>query len=219
MSSLALMRFLESAPARYDAGMRAITFGAVTRLHDALAEAAAPAPGRRVLEIGCGTGAVTGRLVARGAVVTALDQNPAMLERAVTRLAAAPSGAVTWMERTASEIDGLAPEAFDAVAASLVLSEMSATERRFVLREAVRRLRPGGRLVVGDEVVPRSPWKRMVFSVLRAPQALLAWLLADSVSHPLRDLPGEIRAAGVGIVSERRWLLDSLGVVVAERPG
>ena len=77
MSSLALMRWLESAPQRYDAGMRWLTLGRVSKLHDALAAAAAPAPGAAVLEIGCGTGAVTARLVARGAIVTALDQSTA----------------------------------------------------------------------------------------------------------------------------------------------
>ncbi len=82
MSSLALMRWLGSAPVRYDAGMRWLTLGRVARLHEALAEAAAPKPGARVLEIGCGTGAVTQRLVARGAEVTVLDQNPEMLELA-----------------------------------------------------------------------------------------------------------------------------------------
>jgi AcrR family transcriptional regulator len=42
MSSLALMRLLESAPARYDAGMRMLTLGRVEQIRDALAEAAAP---------------------------------------------------------------------------------------------------------------------------------------------------------------------------------
>jgi demethylmenaquinone methyltransferase/2-methoxy-6-polyprenyl-1,4-benzoquinol methylase len=55
MSSLALMRLLESAPARYDAGMRVLTLHRVEQIRDALA-AAAPSPGTRVLEIGCGTG-------------------------------------------------------------------------------------------------------------------------------------------------------------------
>ena len=113
MSSLALMRWLESAPARYDAGMRWLTLGRVALLHEALAEAAVPKPGARVLEIGCGTGAVTERLVARGAEVTALDQNPEMLERAQARLGDAP---VAWLERTASEIDALPEQGFDAVA-------------------------------------------------------------------------------------------------------
>ena len=87
MSSLALMRWLESAPGRYDAGMRVVTLGCVGSVHEAVAALAAPAPGARVLEIGCGTGAVTERLVARGARVTALDQNPEMMEGARARLA------------------------------------------------------------------------------------------------------------------------------------
>lgn len=76
MRSLALMRWLESAPERYDAGMRVITLGRVTAVHAAPAEAPTPSPDARILEIGCGTGAVTERLVVRGAQVTALDQAP-----------------------------------------------------------------------------------------------------------------------------------------------
>ena len=76
MSSLALMRWLEGSPERYDAGMRVITFGSVSALHAAVAEAAVGQPDARVLEIGCGTGSVTARLRARGAIVTALDQSP-----------------------------------------------------------------------------------------------------------------------------------------------
>jgi demethylmenaquinone methyltransferase/2-methoxy-6-polyprenyl-1,4-benzoquinol methylase len=90
MSSLALMRWLEGSPERYDAGMRTLTFGRVERLHAAVAMAAVPddEAGVRVLEIGCGTGAVTALLVSRGAAVTALDQAPEMLEQAKARLGA-----------------------------------------------------------------------------------------------------------------------------------
>jgi demethylmenaquinone methyltransferase/2-methoxy-6-polyprenyl-1,4-benzoquinol methylase len=76
------MRWLESAPERYDAGMRLLTLGRVGRIHALVAGAVSR--GDSVLEIGCGTGAVTERLVARGARVTALDQSPEMLERART---------------------------------------------------------------------------------------------------------------------------------------
>jgi demethylmenaquinone methyltransferase/2-methoxy-6-polyprenyl-1,4-benzoquinol methylase len=218
MSSLALMRWLESAPERYDAGMRLITLGRVLALHQAVAEAAAAEPRARVLEIGCGTGAVTARLVERGAEVTALDQNPEMMDRArerLERLEAAP-GSVTWLERTASEIDALAPGAFDAVVISLALSEMSAAERRYVLREAARRLVRGGVLAVADEVRPARGWQRVLFALLRGPQALLGWLLAGSVSRPVPDLASEVRGAGFGVRAERRWLLGSLALVAAE---
>jgi ubiquinone/menaquinone biosynthesis C-methylase UbiE len=217
MSSLALMRFLESAPERYDAGMRVLTLGRVGRLHDAIARAATPIPGACVLEIGCGTGAVTERLVAGGATVTALDQSPEMLEQARRRLAGAPAGAVTWIERTASEIDTLPEGAFDAVVVSLALSEMSSAERRFVLRQAARRLRPGGTLAAADEVLPRSPWRRALYTLLRGPQALVGWLLTGSVSRPIPDLAEEIRDAGLTVRDERRWLLGSLAAVTAER--
>ena len=215
MSSLALMRWLESAPGRYDVGMRWLTCGRVTRLHEAVAEAAAPQPGLRVLEIGCGTGAVSARLLERGARLTALDQNPEMLERARGR-PAVRGGEVAWLERSAAEIDALPEAAFDAVVASLCLSEMSAGERRFVLAEAARRLVPGGRLVLADEVRPRG-WRRLPFALLRAPQAALAWLLAGSLSRPLRDLAGEAGAAGLAVREERRWLAGTLALVVAER--
>jgi demethylmenaquinone methyltransferase/2-methoxy-6-polyprenyl-1,4-benzoquinol methylase len=183
-----------------------------------VAEAAIAEPGARVLEIGCGTGAVTARLVARGAEVTALDQNPEMLEQARARLRAAPAGAVTWLERTAAEVDALAEEAFDGAVASLCLSEMSAGERAFVLRAAARRLRPGGVLAVADEVRPSGIVKGLVYTLLRLPQVVLAWLLVGSTSRPLRDLADEVRAAGFSVQREERWLLGSLSIVVAERP-
>ncbi len=212
MSSLALMRWLESAPARYDAGMRLLTLGRVGRIHALVAGAVDN--GDSVLEIGCGTGAVTARLVARGARVTALDQSPAMLDRARARLASAPAESVVWMERTASEIDALPEAGFDAVVASLSLSEMSAQERSFVLGEARRRLRSGGVLVVADEVRPRG-WRRGLHALLRAPQALLGWLLAGSLSRPIAGFVDEIRQAGFEPIREDRLLLDSLAVVVA----
>ena len=130
MSTLALMRLLESAPARYDVGMRALSLGKVDQIRDALAEAAVRSQGARVLEIGCGTGAVTERLIARGALVTAVDQNPEMIERARARLAHSSHDAITFVERTASEIDAFPQGSFDAVVASLSLSERSYQEFR-----------------------------------------------------------------------------------------
>jgi len=219
MSTLALMRWLEATPDRYDAGMRAITLGRVTALHDAVSAEAAPGAGREVLEIGCGTGAVTRRLLERGARVLALDQSPEMLERARLRISAsgdAPSERIRWLERTASEIDGLPHAAFDSVVLSLCLSEMSATERRFVLARASERLRPGGVLVAADEVRARGP-ARLLQLLARVPQSLLGWLLAGSTSRPIPDLRAEIEATGLVVRRERRWLADTLALCVAER--
>ncbi len=218
MSSLALMRLLESAPLRYDAGIRLLTLGRIDEIRTALAEAAVGEPGARVLEIGCGTGAVTEKLLARGARVTALDQNPEMLEQARSRLARAPREALNLVERTAAEIDSFDDRSFDAVVAGLSLSEMSRSERAFVLKQSFRVLRPGGIVAIADEVVPRGAVTRVWHWILRAPQAALAWLIVGSVSRPMPDLAGEISAAGFRVRSERRWLFQSLAMLIAERP-
>lgn len=217
MSSLALMRLLESAPARYDAGMRALTLGKVDQIRDVLAEAAVPSPGRRVLEIGCGTGAVTEKLIARGAQVTAVDQNPEMVERARARLTHSSPDAIRFVERTASEIDAFPQGSFDAVVASLSLSEMSQRERAFVLKCAMRALCPGGVIAIADEVRPRRLFNRVVQAIVRGPQAALGWLIVGSVSRPISDLAAEVVSAGFVVRNERRWLFETLAVVIAER--
>jgi demethylmenaquinone methyltransferase/2-methoxy-6-polyprenyl-1,4-benzoquinol methylase len=222
------MRALESAPLRYDAGMRLLTLGRVDRLHAIVAEAAAKTSGGRVLEIGCGTGSVTARLAALGARVTALDQSPEMLEQAQARVSSAATldgtggaggtGTVEWLERTAAEVDAFPEASFDAAVVSLCFSDMAASERAFVLRQVAKVLRPGGVLAVADEMKPRGRMARAAALVLRAPQALLAWLIVGSTSRPIADLGGELRAAGFSILEERRFLFGTLGTLIAERP-
>lgn len=219
MSSLALMRWLEGAPERYDAGMRLITFGAISKLHAAVAESAVAKPGDRVLEIGCGTGMVTARLLSRGARVTAVDQAPEMLEQARQRVDAALADRVEWVERTASEIDGLGNGRFDAIVLSLCLSDMSASERAYVLRACAPLLVSSGTLVVADEVAaPRGP-RRLIQRLWRLPQAILGWLLVGALSRPIPDLEDEIRRAGFAVRRERRFQLGNLALYEAEVAG
>lgn len=214
MSSLVLMRILESAPARYDRGMQILTLGGWARAHRRLAEAAARKPGTRVLEIGCGTGALAQRLVERGARLVAIDHNPEMLDLARRRV----GERAKLVECTASEIEGLADPPFDVVLASLVLSEMSPSERSFVLRASYRALRTGGRLVLADEVTPKSALARTLVAAVRLPLALLSWVVTGTVSHPLRDLEAEIADAGFELREFERTRLGTFARAVAERP-
>jgi ubiquinone/menaquinone biosynthesis C-methylase UbiE len=54
--SYVFMKVLESAPERYDRGMRLLTLGRLERVHRDIA--AWVSAGDRVLDLGCGTGAL-----------------------------------------------------------------------------------------------------------------------------------------------------------------
>lgn len=213
------MRFLESAPRRYDWGMQVITFGGVTRVHESIAEHVAAAPHGRALEIGCGTGAITERLACRGIRVLAFDQNPDMLEIARSRVSEDDKHLLELREMTASEVDAFSDDSFSSVLAGFSLSEMSRNERRFVLKEIFRILTTDGLLVLGDEVVSVAWWQRCIAIALRLPQLMLAWLLTGTWSTPIPDLRNEVSEAGFTVVFEQRWRLGTLAVFVCRKVG
>jgi len=96
--------------------------------------------GRRVLEVGCGTGNFSLALARQGAEVVGLDCSGPMLARAQDQ-ARRQGLAITWVRGLASGLpfmDG----SFDGVMCILALDFM--TDRETVLQEMVRVLRPGG---------------------------------------------------------------------------
>lgn len=108
----------------------------VPALGNAVLEMLAPKPGERILDLGCGDGVLTERLVAAGAEVLGTDADPAMVSASRARGLAA------------EVVDGqhLSYDAeFDAVFSNAALHWMPDTAAVFT---GVRRaLKPGGRFV------------------------------------------------------------------------
>jgi len=214
--SAVLMRVLESTPDRYDVAMRLLSLGRIERGYDRLA--AHVEPGWRVLDVGTGTGALALRAARRGADVTGVDVNPGMLEVARRKAEAADLAAhIDWREMGVAELDALPAGGFDAVCAGLCLSELTPDERRYLLDQSVRLLRPGGMLLVADEVV-RQGLTGSLLRAARVPLALLTWLLAGSTTRAVPDLQGLVESAGFVTVESRRGLLGGWLEIVARRP-
>lgn len=109
--------------------------------------------GKTLLDVGCGDGALALDLARRGAIVTGLDPNPAMI--AAARRRSEPAGMQSRFIEGKAEKLPFEDASFDVAVAVAVLCFVEDVERAFA--EMSRVLKPGGRLIIG-ELGRRSPW-------------------------------------------------------------
>ena len=126
------------------------------RLQEAVADAAASGGPAvvRVLDLGTGTGETLAAVLERhpGARAVGLDKSAPMLDAARTRLAVLP------VELTVAELtDPLPPGPFDLVVSALAVHHLDGSEKADLFARVAQVLRPGGRFVLGDVVVPDDP--------------------------------------------------------------
>lgn len=218
MSTYVWMRILESAPRRYDLGIRLLTLGRAGKAYGRLASRIRP--GQQVLDLGCGTGALALRAARRGATVKGIDVNPAMLEIASERARAgglAPN--VRFVEMGVAELDGELAAGYDVATCGLLLSELDENELVYALRHVARILRPEGLLLVADEVRARNRVARFGQWLIRAPLVVLTFALTQQTTHPVANLAARLEDAGFSVVSSRSSAWSTFQEIVAQKPG
>jgi ubiquinone/menaquinone biosynthesis C-methylase UbiE len=217
LSTYILMKILESAPRRYDKGIRILTFGRLGKVYDRLASHIEK--GDKVIDLGCGTGELTLRAAEKGATVKGIDVNSQMLEIAQNRARNMHlTQNVQFREMGIAELGAEQSETYDAVMSGLCFSELTEDELVYSVREAERILKPGGLLLVADLVTPKSIAKSMLDWVTRLPLRIVAYLFTQATPSRLKDLPERIEEAGFLVNSLRLTRMEGLIELVARKP-
>jgi tRNA (cmo5U34)-methyltransferase len=178
---------------------------AYDRLQEAIVAAGDGVGAATVLDLGTGTGETLARVLARhpGAAAIGVDGSPGMLEAAAARLA----GREKEVElRVADLVDPLPEGPFDLVVSALAVHHLTGPDKAALFTRVAAVLRPGGRFVLGDLVIPADP--------------------ADAVT-PLSedfDRPSTLDEqltwlADAGFEARAVWGERDLVVVRADRPG
>lgn len=202
---------LRRAQARwYDALVAVLTLGRDRQLRERLVELARLVPGESVLDVGCGTGTLA--LAAKRAVgvagsVTGVDASPEMI--AIAARKAARAGVGVGFETAAAERLPFADATYDAVLATLVLHHLPGPVRRECAREALRVLKPGGRMLAVDFSRPSTGSSGLLGRLHRH-----GGVSVDKMVVLLRDAGFRIEETGDVGVSDLRYAL-----AVAPRAG
>ncbi len=201
--SFVYMKILESRPERYDAGMELLTLGSLTQVKREIARHIPS--GSSVLDLGCGTGTLAQMCAERGARVTGVDANSGMLS-----MAAKNSPSANFMNSSLCHLDEhFEDESFDFILSTLAFSELTRAERIHVLKQIKRLLKKGGRIFIGDEIIPDNLFAKGLYHLFRLPLRLLTWVLTQTTTHAISGFEEDVRAAGMKIISRKRYMLGT----------
>ena len=146
-------------------------------------------PNGRVLDLGCGTGAVTLRLAERGLRVNGVDHSPEMLELA--RAKAAERGLAGRIELETGDVRELrfGDAEFDGVTCQGLLHHLEDIDP--CLGELARVLNPGGRFYISEPTTAVAPPKRVLMALWRGAKRVrrgrgVAPAAVDTVEQPIQ---------------------------------
>ena len=202
------MKVLESAPHRYDRGIKILTLGKINKAYDRLVEGIKKDD--IVLDIGCGTGMLSFRVVLQGAIITGIDINPEMLDIAQKRMNELEvKDRVKFLEMGVAELDHFENDSFDVIMSGLCFSELSEDEISFTLNQVLRLLRNDGKFLLVDEIKSKSIIKRILNLFLRLPLVLLTYILTQTTYKAIKNIEKRIIESGLKIESRKSNFLDN----------
>lgn len=103
--------------------------------------------GRNVLDLGLGTGTLTAKLYEHGCTIWGQDFSKRMLEIAQAKM---PDAHLYQGDFSRGLVEALAAQKYDCIVATYTLHHLTDPEKVDFLRTLLFKLRPGGRIYIGD---------------------------------------------------------------------
>ena len=172
-------------------------------LEEVVAEAASAVAAARILDLGSGTGETARRVLERhaGASIVLVDSSAEMLTAAREALAKDRIESVL-VQRLE---DPLPAGPFDLVVSALAVHHLESADKQVLFQRIAEVLRPGGRFVLADVVVPQD-------------SELASTPVASEFDRPDR-LDDQLAWIGdAGLEPDVLWTSNDLVVIAARRP-
>jgi len=217
MSTYILMKILESFPSRYDRGIYILTLGKLDKVYNRLTSYIKK--GQKVLDLGCGTGVLTLKAAQKGAKVKGIDINPQMLEIAKKRaIKKNLIQNIELCEMGVAELGSEESKSYDVVTSGLCFSELSEDELIYTLKEVKRILKPGGLLLIADEVKPKNISNKILNEIIRFPLKIIIYIITQTTTQAIDNLPKKIKESGLSIDSIRLNNIENFIELVVKNP-
>ena len=120
--------------------------------------------------------------------------------------------------RSVGELESEKSGSYDAVISGLCFSELSDDEIVYTLNEVKRILKPGGTLLIVDEVSPKNILKKIIHLVIRVPLVIITYLITQTTTNAVKNLLEKIRESGMIIESVKLNKLESFIELAAKTP-
>ncbi|MHA2269356.1 MAG: methyltransferase domain-containing protein, partial [Promethearchaeota archaeon] len=200
------MRKLEQEPDTYDEKFTSLTKGVNVKVKDWIMERIGTTDA--ILEIGCGTGSLAAKMAIKGNAVIAIDKNIQMINTAMKNYPTEKEIELTYQIGTITDMP-VEEDSMDITVSTFMLSELGPFEQQIFLRNAWKKLKPNGKLLIGAEFVPSGFWK-ILFSIKRWwYKKKLRRLRLPSTSR-VKWFINYLEPIGFKIVNERKWKHGSI---------